>query len=226
MQGVDKRVFRVVAGVHGALLVALVLHGFLQGCLRRPPDRVIPVEFLVDVRPPVPDPAPTERPTPPPRPEPQPEPQPVPAPRPPRQIQVNTNRIVRQTAPPAAQPTPPAPNPLSPEEIRRLLAEGAQASDRTSIPDADGRGLAVIRQALDAVWQPPARAAVGDAEALLELRLEPDGTVRASTLSRPSGNSVLDESVTQAAARVGRIHGLPPGFAARRPRVTIAFTVE
>ena len=226
MQSIDKKVLRVVSGVHAAAFVVLISYGFLSGCLRRAPDRVIPIEFLVDVRPAaselaVDSPAPAPSP-----PRPAPAPQPAPPPRPPRQIQVNTNRVVRQATAPTPAPAPSSPNPLSAEEIRRLLAEGAQASDRTSIPDADGRGLALIRQTLYTAWEAPSRAAVGDAEATLELHLGTGGVVQSVRLVRPSGNPALDDSVLQVANRIGRIHGLPSGFVERRPRVTIAFSVE
>ncbi len=225
MQSIDKKIFRIVSGVHLVVFFFVFSYGFVSGCFRRPPDRVIPVEFLVDVRtapdvaePDVvePDPAPDPEPDPP-------APTPDPTPRPQRQIQVNTNRVVRRTP---EQPAPAPENPLTPEEIRRLLDEGATASDRTSIPDEDGRGLAIIRETLYRIWDAPSRAAVGDAEAVLELRLGPGGAVQSTRLSRASGNPILDESVEQVGARIGRIHGLPSGFVERRPRVTIAFSVE
>ena len=225
MQSIDKTIFRVVSGIHIAAIVVLFSYGFLRGCFRRPPDRVIPVEFLVDVRPALEDTVeraadPTPQPEePPPAPEPR-------QPRPLRQIQVNTNRVVRRTPEQPAPQPPPTGGTLSAEEIAKLLAEGAQASDRTSIPDEDGRGLAIIRQTLYTVWEAPSRAAVGDAEAVLELRLGPGGTVQSTRLLRASGNPVLDESVERVGARIGRIHGLPSGFVERRPRVTIAFSVE
>jgi len=227
MQTIDKRVFRVVSVVHATVILVLFCYGFLSGCFRRPPDRVIPVEFLVDVRPAAPAPVP-DPPMPAPVPDP-PEPAPTPpAPRPPREIQINTNRVVRQARPRQAAPVAASPNPLSAEEIARLLSEGATASDRTSIPDADGRGLALIRKTLYAAWEgsAPARAAVGDAEATLELQLGAGGLVQAVRLIGPSGSPELDASVLQVAERIGRIHGLPPGFVERRPRVTITFSVE
>jgi TonB family protein len=221
MQGIDKKVFRVVTGVHVVIFVLLLSYGFLSGCFRPKPDRVIPVEFLVDARPLASDPVETvSEPTPP-----QPRPDP-PQPRPPRDIQVNTNRIVRQPGPPPPPPPPVGGGTLTAEQIRDLLGRGATASDRTAIPDEDGRGLAIIQQTLYAVWQAPSRAAVGDAETTVELQLAADGTVRSARIVRPSGNPVLDESVGQTITQVGRIHGLPSGFTARRPRVTIAFVVE
>ncbi len=226
MQSIDKKVFRIVTCVHLAVFMALFSYGFLSGCFRRPPDRVIPIEFLVDVRPAAAEADPVVTAPEPPPPEP-PAPTPTPAPpRPPRQIQVNTNRVVRRPAEqPAPTPQPPA-GTLSAEEIQRLLDAGAQASDRTSIPDEDGRGLAIIRRTLFDIWDPPSRAAVGNAEAVLELQLGTGGTVRSTRLARRSGNPVLDESVEQLGGRVGRIHGLPSGFVERWPRVTIAFSVE
>jgi TonB family protein len=229
MKAVDKKVFQVVAGIHIGLIVLIMGGGFLQGCFRRAPDRVIPVEFLVDVRQPsepespfVPDEDPT---APDPEPEPEPEPDPVPPEPRDRTIQVNTNRIIRRID---DQPdvVNVAPNPLSPEEIQILLDEGAQASDRTVIPDADGKGLAIIRRTLYSIWDTPSRAAVGDSEATLEISLGAGGVVKSARVIVPSGNPVMDASVAQVAGSISRIHGLPNGFVERRPRVTIAFSVQ
>ena len=231
MQSVDKKIFRIVSGVHIALLFVLFSYGLLSGCFRSAPDRVIPVEFMVDVRPAademetavVEEPEPDPEDTPEPEPDP-PEPTPQPEPRQRRQIQVNTNRVVRRL--PDQPETATSENPLTEAEIRELLAAGATAGDRTSIPDEDGRGLAIIRNALYSIWEAPSRASVGDAEAVLELRLGPGGVVQSTRLTRASGNPVLDESVERVGERVGRIHGLPSGFVERRSRVTIAFSVE
>lgn len=226
MRTLDKKIFRIVSGVHIGLLVLLFLYGFLGGCFHSEPDRVIPVEFMVDVRPAAEEPEstavepePEEEPD-----EPEPEPEPEPDPRPPRQIQVNTNRVVRRL-PEETQSTG-AESQLTQEQIREMLAAGAVAGDRTSIPDEDARGLAIIRNALFAIWETPSRGAVGDAEAIMELRLGAGGVVESARIIQASGNSTLDESVEAVGDRIGRIHGLPSGFVDRRSRVTIAFSVE
>ncbi|MFU8781396.1 MAG: TonB family protein [Kiritimatiellia bacterium] len=226
MQSFNQKVFKWVAGTHAAIFLVLLSYGTIAGCFRPKPDRVIPIDFVVDVRQPAPDVAP-ESPAPSPEPRRDPAPIPPPEPRPPRQIQVNTNRMVRQPTAAPQQPVATAPNPLTAEEIQRLLNAGARAGTVTQIPaDDDARGLATIRNTLYAIWQTPSRAAVGDAEAVLELHLGPGGAVQSTRLIRPSGNPVLDESVTQVGRQIRHIHGLPAGFVQRRSRVTIAFSVE
>ena len=47
---------------------------------------------------------------------------------------------------------------------------------------------------------------------LVKLRIEKDGTVSRFTILKPSGNVVVDESVSAVAKRVARVEPLPPGL--------------
>ena len=212
-----SKTFRVVTGVH-------------VGLFEPEPDTIIPVEFVVDVTPPMPDvdellppvaePEPEVLPEPdPPATIPEPDPAP-PKPKPRKKIEVSKKRITRSNA-----PKTPKRNKLSEEEIRKLLAAGAKAGDHTSIPDEDQRCFALIKNTLHAVWDQPKAEAVGDAEAGLRITLEPGGRIRSSKLHRKSGNPVLDASVQHVGDTVQRIHGLSADFIRRHPTLTITFCV-
>ncbi len=224
----DKHVFRMVAGVHVAALLLLLSWGCVSRWLAPTPPLAIPVEFIVDVTPsapghdapsfsePEPEPPPSDR-----IPEPTIVP-PPPKPKPERpKIEVSRKPVVRTVGESA-----PRPNPLTEEDIRKLLAAGATAGDRTLIPDEDSRGLALIKTTLDALWQKPSKAAAGDAEAFLRLWIEADGRVGKTELTRRSGNPELDASVDAVGRQVRRIHGLSSDFIHRRSPVTVAFTVQ
>ncbi len=214
---------RVVTIVH--VVIVLVLSG-MSGCrwlFRRKPKEVIPIEFTVEVPgEPAPEPNPVVEPEPIPAP-----PPPDPAPvkrrpvkkRPRKKIETSQKRIKRPTGS-DRKPT------LSPEDIERLLAQGAKPSDRTRIPDADARGFARVRAAFYEVWVQPSRAEVGGDSVEAVIVLGKDGRVMSGRLSQPSGNAVLDNSVRRALNAVKRVTGLPSGFENRHREISIAFRVE
>jgi TonB family protein len=115
---------------------------------------------------------------------------------------------------------------LTPEEIERLLAEGARPSDRTQIPTADARGFARVRAVFHEVWVQPSRTEVGDAVAEGVIVLGAEGRVISGRLSSPSGNAALDNSVRRALNSVKQVTGLPSGFVERHREVSVAFRVE
>lgn len=226
-----SRTFKIVAGIHLGLVVVVCFHSGIVHLFEPQPAVITPVEFVVDVTPPMPDveevlpdvPAPTSEPEPEsiPEPESMPEPKPKPKPKPRKKIEVSRKRVTRSN-----QPQPKPRNRLSKAEIEKLLAEGAQPSDHTSIPDESARCLALIKQTLYAVWEQPSREAATGAEAVLRLHLGPSGRVSDGALQRRSGNATLDASVMRVAESVQRIHGLSGAFIRRHPTVTVAFTVE
>jgi hypothetical protein len=216
---------RVVTAVHVVIVVGLAL---ISGCriLFKPkPPLSIPIEFTVEVPAALadaPDPVPDPVPLPPPvrdaigLPQPPTTP-PKTAPR--RKIESSQRRVTRhgETERQAK---------LSPEEIERLLAEGARPSDRTRIPDADARGFARVRAAFYDVWVQPSRAEVGGLTAEAVIVFGTGGRVISGRLSRPSGNAVLDNSVRRALNAVRQVTGLPSGFAERHRETSVAFRVE
>jgi outer membrane biosynthesis protein TonB len=223
-----SRTLKVVTGLHVGIVLMLLFHSGIVRLFEPKPEMIIPVEFVVDVTPPMPDVNELLPPVAEPEPEPEPEPpaiipEPTPAPpkpKPHKKIEVSRKKITRSNA-----PKKPKRNTLTEEEIRKLLAAGAKPSDHTSIPDEDQRCMALIRNTLHAVWDEPTAEAAGSAETELRITLDPGGHIRSSKLHRRSGNVALDSSVQRVADSVQRIHGLSADFIRRHPTVTISFSV-
>ena len=232
MERSQKKVFKIVLGAHIAVLGLLCSGGLISHLLQPKPEVVIPVEFVVDTRPQMPDPADAlpqldePEPEPPAEPEvviPEPKPEPVkPKPKKPKKskrkrpkIEISHKRVGS-----------PRPNPLTEAQIRKLLDSGAVAGDHTSIPDEDARCMAAIKNTLYALWDQPSLAVAGNASAAMRLRLGSDGVVRSAVVYRKSGNAELDNSVMAVAGSIKKIRGLTAGFLRRHPNVTISFKVE
>jgi TonB family protein len=115
---------------------------------------------------------------------------------------------------------------LSPEEIAKLLAMGAKASDRTVIPGEDERALAILKNALYAAWIRPTNDQKGRRPAQIELRVDRFGVVTGRRLLQSSGSPAMDASVERAAAAVRQVLKLPAGFTDRFPAVIIEFELE
>jgi len=232
-----SKTFKVVAIVHAVLLLLIFSRSGIVRLLESEPELVIPVEFVVDVSPampdvgdvlpdiPEPEPIPETIPEPPapiPEPDPAPNTEP-PKPKPPKRkkIKVSNKRITR-----SSNSNRPKQTRLSAAEIKKLLAQGARPGDYTSVPDENARCLAMIKKTLDAVWDQPSAEAAGDSVAVLQIKLSGNGRVSGGKLTRKSGNAALDNSVLRIAGNVRRIPGLTPNFIRRHPSVTISFTVD
>jgi len=203
------RILRVVAVVHIAVLAAVVLFPGLRSLFEPKKETTLPVEFVVEAPQ---DPVPALPPVvPPPS---------IPPPSKPRRV------IERSTTRVDKQPTRPEREPMTEEEIRKLLAQGAKLSDHTSVPDEDTRCFELVRRALYGAWDQPAAAEAGNARAEVALRLGAGGRVVSRDIVKSSGNSVLDASVKVALNAVERITGLTAGFMERHKVVTISFRVE
>ncbi|MDQ3119052.1 MAG: TonB C-terminal domain-containing protein [Verrucomicrobiota bacterium] len=63
-------------------------------------------------------------------------------------------------------------------------------------------------------WVQPTSVVASGAKmsVLVRLRIERDGRVSQFSIVRPSGNVVIDESVTSVAGRVLKVDPLPPGL--------------
>jgi hypothetical protein len=217
---------KVVTLVHVGIVGLIFLVSAWRSLWRRHEPMSLPVEFMV-----VAPEAPTVvEPMPAPEPE---QPEPVPAEpgreRPrlvkPSEIQRSTRRVTRGPSQPA--PAPPRTPTLTPEAIRRRLAEGAVVGDRnTPRPDRDALCLALVRQAFYRAWRQPSREEAGTDTARAAIALAEDGRVVSSRLVEASGNAVLDQSVRLALEGVARIEGVTRDFVARHPTLTIAFRVE
>lgn len=224
----QRRSFTLSLVLHGTVVVLLlVLPWLLRACdHRRPPEKLMFVEFTVSVPPP-PAPEASARPEPP-APEPKdeiqipdmPKPAPPKPPEPPKSIK-QTNRVVRRGPPPKDKP-------LSAAEIERLLKMGARIGDTTSIPDSSQIALAGyfnhVRERMYAVWQQPAQlASLPGLSAAVRITVAPDGSITGRTKTRGSGNALMDDSVMKTVNSVKALRALPAGY--KRP-VDIEVTFE
>ena len=76
---------------------------------------------------------------------------------------------------------------------------------------------AVIRQVFYDAWAQPGREEVGaGTAALATVRFRSDGAVVGRTLTRKSGNAIMDGSVMQALNAVDHVDGLTPEFLKNR----------
>jgi len=210
------RTLRTVTVVHVVILLLLTGGSCLKAFTRSRREIVMPIDFLVAVplTEQAAEPAPVIQ-------EVAPRKSPVPAkeaPKEKRKIQVSRD-LVSRTSGQMPVKTP------SPEEIERLLREGAKPSDHTSIPSEDARCRARIRDKLYALWSQPSYAEVGELVTEVSLTLGPAGVVESIKLTSKSGNHVLDTSVQLAVESVSRIEGLTASFLQRHRTVTVSFQV-
>jgi hypothetical protein len=230
-----RRIIKLVVAGHVIIFLLACSPSLFARLFRARPEVIVPVEFVVDTSPPVPDmaeaisqiPEPEPEVIPEPAPEVIPEPVKVPEKKPPpkkkekkRKIEVSHTRVTRTVG---GQPQK---NKLSRDEIQKLLDMGAKESDHTSVPDEDARCLAVIKNTLYALWEQPSSELVGNSDCVLQLNLAPGGRVSNARLKSKSGNSTLDNSVLRAAGGLRRIHGLTESFIRRHSTVTVSFSVE
>ncbi len=233
--------FRISLAVHAVLLLALFIGPLLlRGCPRREKENLMFVEFTVSLPPPPSEPTP-EPPTPEPAPEPEPEPDPDPIPEPvpeppkhpppkppepPKKKDIRqTNRVVRTVGP------APKDNPLSAKEIERLLKAGARISDHTSIPtDTSSIALAAwynkAQPILYAAWnQPRELANLPGLTCVASITVNAKGAITGSSLSRTSGNALMDSSVRDALHRAPALPALPAGVSSPQT-ISVTFTLE
>lgn len=209
---------KIVTVTHVGVVLILVVFTGWRSTFRRKPDMIMPVEFMVEV--PVP-PSPIE-------PEPAPSHEQIPKEMPKQESkQERKKTIVRSQKrvsrridgkPPRKQ--------LAPEEIKKFLARGAIPGDHTSVLDDDWQYFEMVRQVLYNAWVQPSDEEVGDAVTEVSIRLQQDGQVIDRSLVRKSGNTVMDDSVIQAANSVQRIEGLSPAFLRKHKVIIVSFRVE
>jgi outer membrane biosynthesis protein TonB len=233
-----SRTLKVVIIVHAVLLLLVFSRSGIARLFEPEPELIIPVEFVVDVSPAMPDindvipdvtefePEPILEPIPDPEPEAIPEPQavlepkPEPKPKPPKRkkIKISKTRVNSSNASKQKR--------LSAAEIKKLLDKGARAGDHTSIPDEDARCMDIIKRTLDSVWDQPSSEAAGDSIAVLQLKFSGNSRISSGKLYRKSGNVALDSSVSRITQNIQHINGLTPDFIRRHPSVTISFSVD
>jgi len=233
-RSIQRQSFKVSLVLHGiALALLLAIPWMLRACeARKPPEKLMFVEFTVSVPPPpAPDTPETLQPEPPKPPPPKdiPVPEKKPEKKPPKKPKkkkkkesiVQTNRVTRRGPPPKDKP-------LSAAEIARLLKQGARISDTTSIPTGDKRALASyynhVHERMYAVWQQPAQLKnLPGLQTEVEITVSPDGRITSRRKIRGSGNALMDDSVMKAVRSLKALRALPAGY--KRP-VDITITFE
>lgn len=213
------RNLKIVTGVHIALIACLFASGWFKGCSKPKKDVVIPLEFLVEVPASVqsqPDDGMT-----------------IPAKDPvvkkpiKKPVKKPVKKPIKISDKVVSNPNIKKPvKPLTPEEIQKLLAQGAKPSDRTVIPDDDTIHFAMVKQAFHDAWVQPSITEAGDAVVEVEIKFAGDGTVVGARLKTASGVSVMDASVEKALKYVKRVSGLTSDFLERHGTITISFRVE
>ena len=129
----------------------------------------------------------------------------------------STNRIVRES-PPAGLSSP------SVEEIANELL-GALTPVTSVQNPLNAQDAAILQNAFYAVWQPPLRHEVGDANVVVRVFLGVGGIVKQVRVETPSGIPRLDASVRAAIQNVSKVEGLSDATIQRENGVTIAFSV-
>ncbi len=190
-----------------------------------------PVSSQPEPRPPQPEPAPP-RPDPP-EPEPEPMPQPSPKtepPKPPVQkppkpqsprtpVQIGPRVIRKQSE---AQPKETPNKPLSQAQIEEQIngairnqpkPTGNSPGDAPSLPQAViDTNISLIRKALYNAWNQPPREAAGHSPAEIAFSVGPGGRIQNPRIQTSSGSATFDQSVLDAARRIGSISGLSAEF--------------
>lgn len=227
MRDLQRRSLKISLALHGTVLFLFVaIPALLRACeRRRPPPKLMFVEFTVSVPPPPAPEAPTPPPPPPkeeiPIPEKKPPPKPPEPPKPPPKDIRQTNRVVRPAPPPKDKP-------LTEKEIAELLKRGARIGDTTQIPPASQMALAAyynhVRERMYAAWQQPAQlASLPGLSTDVRITVAPNGSILSRVKTRSSGNALMDDSVMKAVQSVKALRALPAGY--RQP-VEIDITFE
>jgi len=133
---------------------------------------------------------------------------------------------------------------LSQDQIRALLSGSvkgvgsshAASSGRRGSGGSSGNGssdspvawyYAMVRQIMYEAWQQPSGLAnAGNPTTTVTIRVQRDGTISAWDITRPSDNSLMDESVKKAVQSVHRLQPLPPQFIGPAQDITIQFELE
>ena len=139
----------------------------------------------------------------------------------------STNRVTRTTSDFSTLQRVTTAKALSAEEIKKLLNAGAKPGVKNQVPpDETSRCLALIKQALDAVWEQPGGAGGSSRPVVLDIRLETNGRIAGYNIRQSSGNPAFDKTVLQAAAICPPIRGLSAGFLQRYDTIPISFATQ
>ncbi len=216
------------AAAHVIIVLTLLIWSVVSCVQRREPREIttfvdLQVEPAAAPQPvqhalPEPEPEPAAVPAAIPEPEPvKPKPKPTPKPKPESKVAVS-RKLVRRNPPAQQMPR------LTPDQIRRLLADGVKPTAAGGGDAGFGWYLALVRNAMYEAWNQPSTL-VGRREltAQVTLRVQRNGFISGRQLSRASGNALMDQSVMQAAESVARLPELPPGFGGDYRDITVDF---
>ncbi len=170
-----------------------------------------------------------------------PKPATVPEPKPKKpKIEKSTNLVHRKDV--ASKPKTPA---ISAAQIKELLTKGISFKEGVKTPKTGAAGYgfgtggggggggadspvawyyALVRQIMYDAWeQPGGLSAEAGWTAEVTIRVERDGTVSDWKMTRPSGNSMMDDSVKKAVESVKQIRPLPSQFVGNYQDIVVLF---
>ncbi len=218
-----RHIFVKTAFIHVIVVAVFILSSFISDRLfRRQPREMVSFVSLENIPmqevqvAPGPEPSPPEQET---APEPPPAPPEIPEQTRPQRTPVerSTRRVRRE------QPSEPSTR-LSADEIRQRLAEEVPVSRTDSGPTSDAWHRMAFQTFHDA-WAQPGAVSAGTT-VTVRVRVERDGRITRRDLTRPSGNSVMDESVMRAVNSVSRLPPLPDQIRGAHYDVDIHFELE
>ncbi|MBC2594209.1 TonB family protein [Ruficoccus amylovorans] len=176
------------------------------------PDINIP-EPEPEPAPPPPAPTPTPTPTPTPKQEPAPKPKEQPKAKP-----MSIDDFRKQHGQPT--PTPPkrntAPTPAPKINVSDVVVTGPSTSSRQSSAaeqQALQNFIAQLRRQIELAWNKPEAATGRDTFAVVQVTVQPNGTLRPVVLVTPSGDRAFDNSILAAVKNARNIGGSPTGRA-------------
>lgn len=236
-----QKAFKVSLVIHLAILVAMFLVPLIAQWFKsnKKKEQIMFVELAAPAAPaPAPAPAPPPPEPEPPKPEPvpeppEPEPEPIPEPTPkpvkqevkkPKEIKVNTNRIVRKEAP-KPPPTPAKPR-LTEEQLRQALSAGlptssSSARSSSTNPSELSSYYGTIQRIMYQAWdQPPAVAGLSTR---VSIRIAKNGAIMQRNLLTGSGSQAMDDSVMKALRSISTFPRVPDGVDGAFLDVTITF---
>ncbi|MDZ4198060.1 MAG: TonB C-terminal domain-containing protein, partial [Kiritimatiellia bacterium] len=110
-------------------------------------------------------------------------------------------------------------------EIERMLAQNLPSRPVSSQPEEiPSWYFGLVKQAFYDIWaQPSGLSASSGLRVDATVRVCRDGSILRRTVTRRSGNSVMDASVQQALDAVNRLRPLPDTFRGAHRDITIAF---
>lgn len=219
---IPKKILYWVAALHVVVLVVMLVAQYI-GSIKKPRERH-EITTFIDLSAPVAPPAqqpvqPKPLPPPPKQEPPKPKPKPKPVKKP---IEKSTKRIKR------SEPQPESPRevrrPVDPDRIEDILKKNLDtaAPARPHSSAFPASYLQLVRQKLYDAWLQPSELDRG-LTAVVEIRIERNGSVSRRQMIRPSGNSAMDSSIMKALNAVTRIRPLPSSYSGSYRDVEVEF---